>query len=416
MDSESSHHDDDDVDKKRKKKEKKEKKKEKKEKKEKKKEKKEKKRKKSVEEGNASTTSNNSSAALPATKKKKNQHSDELLEKDLHQENAMNDPSKSAKEQSQSQTPQHPKYCTDDDKIVESSHFGVSVPTENQARSTSNNVSLLLFYQYVEPPWSNDMYKEVLSYVEKLGIRLGLTGRMRVAKEGLNCTLTADMEATFRFCKALRTYKPNCFTDTEFKVTHHLPVAQRFGQLKIMPVTELVNYGLQGSKAPPIQQYSGTHLEPLQYHQKIAENNTVIIDVRNHYEAAIGHFEPPPESTTTITTAAGTAPPPPVWLNPKMRKSTEFPAWLDDPATKEQLQGKQVLMYCTGGIRCERASALVRDLQVMDTYMSCGVNGLRASSQQRQQPLTIQSYSFRHSLLFIHSSNTKWRPTQQPKT
>ena len=43
-----------------------------------------------------------------------------------------------------------------------------------------------------------------------------------------------------------------------------------------------------------------------------------------------------------------------------MRKSTEFPVWLDRPETRARLKGKQVLMYCTGGIRCERASALLR--------------------------------------------------------
>jgi predicted sulfurtransferase len=43
-----------------------------------------------------------------------------------------------------------------------------------------------------------------------------------------------------------------------------------------------------------------------------------------------------------------------------MRKSTEFPLWLDRKETKEKLKGKQVLMYCTGGVRCERASALLK--------------------------------------------------------
>jgi predicted sulfurtransferase len=42
-----------------------------------------------------------------------------------------------------------------------------------------------------------------------------------------------------------------------------------------------------------------------------------------------------------------------------MRNSVEFPKWLNAPETKQQLHGKQVLMYCTGGIRCERASALL---------------------------------------------------------
>jgi len=47
-------------------------------------------------------------------------------------------------------------------------------------------------------------------------------------------------------------------------------------------------------------------------------------------------------------------------MDPKMRKSTDFTAWLSKAETKQELQGKQVLMYCTGGVRCERASVLVK--------------------------------------------------------
>jgi predicted sulfurtransferase len=102
-----------------------------------------------------------------------------------------------------------------------------------------------------------------------------------------------------------------------------------------MRVTELVHYGLDNSKAPPqLGQYQGTHLEPRDYHEMLAADNTVVIDVRNHYEAAIGRFNPPPNGAE--------------FLDPHMRKSTEFPVWLDNEETKERLRNKQVLMYCTG--------------------------------------------------------------------
>jgi rhodanese-related sulfurtransferase len=239
-----------------------------------------------------------------------------------------------------------PKYSKDD-KIIESSHLDFR-KDNNTSLEDANDLSLLLFYQYVEPVWPNDVYKAALKHVEQLGHENHVMGRMRVAKEGLNCTLTGSRQGIFGFCQALRDWKPAAFGTTEFKVTHHLPDSQKFGNLKIMPVTELVNYGLDGAKAPPIQQYHGTHLEPTLYHEKIAENDTVIIDVRNHYEATIGHFEPPSASNDNQSDQKKDGETPSVWLNPKMRKSTEFPAWLDDPATQQQLQGKQVLMYCTG--------------------------------------------------------------------
>jgi predicted sulfurtransferase len=204
-----------------------------------------------------------------------------------------------------------------------------------------SDTTLLLFYQYVEPAWDESTYKMVLQKMEHMGKNLG--GRMRVAREGLNCTLTGTHKAISTFCQTLRKFHKGEFEPTEFKLTRDLSTNQHFSGLKVMPVQELVNYGLEGGKAPPIG-YTGVHLDPKDYHQKLAESDTVVIDVRNHYEAAIGHFDAPGAKM----------------LDPKMRKSTEFPIWLDKPETKEKLRGKQVLMYCTGGVRCERASALLK--------------------------------------------------------
>lgn len=210
--------------------------------------------------------------------------------------------------------------------VVESSNLDYAPGKEGM------EVTLLLFYQYQEPPWSEKEYKFALGHAEHLGKEAGITGRMRVAKEGFNCTLTGSREAILNFCNSLREWKPDLFRQTEFKLTNHLPTGQAFPNLKIIPVLELVHYGLEGEKAPPISEFHGEHLEPQDYHRKMTEDDTVMIDVRNHYEAQIGRFDPP---------AAG-------WLDPNMRKSTEFPAWLDDPSTQEKLKGKQVLMYCTG--------------------------------------------------------------------
>lgn len=76
--------------------------------------------------------------------------------------------------------------------------------------------------------------------------------------------------------------------------------------------------------------------------------NTVMIDVRNFNESIIGHFNPPASKL----------------LDPCMRKSTEFPGWVDN--NMQQLQGKKILMYCTGGIRCERASAYLTQKGLTD--------------------------------------------------
>jgi predicted sulfurtransferase len=214
-------------------------------------------------------------------------------------------------------------------KIVSSSATSIQ-------KGKDDGVSLVLFYQYVEPPWTPAQHRAALTWAKETGDRLGLGGRMRIAREGFNCTLTGTYDAARLWCKELRDYCPEFFSSTEFKITDFLPKKQMFSKLHCFSVDELVNYGFTKTNLPPPPLSKvGAHLEPEEYHKKIQEKDTVIIDVRNHYEAAIGHFRPPEGGAKLI--------------DPLMRKSTEFPCWLDKPETKEQLRGKQVLMYCTGG-------------------------------------------------------------------
>jgi len=231
---------------------------------------------------------------------------------------------------------------------------GAEATTTTSSTAIANGgggVTLLLFYQYVEPPWDETQFRNAYEYATGEAARRGMTGRMRIAREGMNCTLTGSPGDVRGWCGAMRSFdggrsrmidaasgaRRTEFADTEFKLTDDLPPGQRFPKLHAFEVVELVHYGLAGSRAPDLSAYGGTHLEPEEYHVKMCEPDTVIIDVRNHYEANIGRFDPPVGGATMI--------------DPMMRKSTEFPLWLDKKETKELLRGKQVLMYCTGGVR-----------------------------------------------------------------
>lgn len=77
--------------------------------------------------------------------------------------------------------------------------------------------------------------------------------------------------------------------------------------------------------------HAGVHLDPREYHEKLAEPNTVVIDVRNAYESDIGRFG----AQETVGGAE--------LLVPDMRKSTDFPAWIEREETKEKLQGKPLV-------------------------------------------------------------------------
>ncbi len=215
---------------------------------------------------------------------------------------------------------------------------------KSKKQKVVQGVTLLLFYAYVEPEWDEYTHKKVIDWANGVLCSCGVTGRLRVAKEGFNGTLTGSYNGVREFCQSVRDYDPKLFSDVDFKLTDGLPEGQRFPKLNVFAVSELVNYGLAKEKAPSIQDHGGVHLPPPKFHEKLQEPNTVVIDVRNSYEAEIGRFEPPKSGAD--------------YIDPKMRLSTEFPDWVDKNLDK--LKDKQVLMYCTGGIRCERASAYLR--------------------------------------------------------
>ncbi len=160
-------------------------------------------------------------------------------------------------------------------------------------------------------------------------------------------TLTGSAEGIRGFCQDLRDYDYEKFGATDFKIVDGLRDNQRLKGLKVWHVEELVTYGFGDATATrgvaPLEA-GGTHLPPEEWHAKAAEPDTVLIDVRNANENAIGRFQPLGDASRV--------------LDPNMRTSTEFPAWVDEAFPKLQA-AKQVLMYCTGGIRCERASALL---------------------------------------------------------
>jgi predicted sulfurtransferase len=245
------------------------------------------------------------------------------------------------------------------------------IPDQEPDEEGNYPCTLVLFYQYIEPCWTRKEHKTALVKVTSLAKENGITGRGRCAEEGLNCTLTGSAEGVRNFCNGLREWNKT-FLETDFKLTDGMPFKQRFKSFNIRKTEELVNYGLGGGRvAPSIKQFSGVHLEADEYHEMLSkkDNNTVVIDVRNAYESAIGHFAPPPGGAELI--------------DPKMRNSHDFAGWLNLKETQQKLTGKKVMMYCTGGIRCERAAALINQMTtVSHDFKTDGVYELRGGIER----------------------------------
>ena len=290
---------------------------------------------------------------------------------------------------------------------------------EAEEEEEEPKASLVLFYQYVSPPWSPAKVTALLSYLAAIaGHRTNVGGRIRVSSEGVNATVSAASSsssssssssahdggsgdgggrpASFRAAAALRhlaedlrRFDPRSFASADFKYVDGLSADRHFKELKLIPVKELVFYGIREDDVAVVAggKGGGVHLDPRDYHEMLKRDDAVVIDVRNHYEAAIGRFEG--QMMGGMGGRGGPGPGPKEgggdrdsggeaggidddddddgggarggggarYIDPKMRKSTDFTSWLAEPETRQKLEGKTVLMFCTGGIRCERASA-----------------------------------------------------------
>lgn len=162
---------------------------------------------------------------------------------------------------------------------------------------------------------------------------LNIKGRIYVASEGLNGTVAGTSEQTESYKSYLRNIPG--FGDTEFKedVADFIP----FRKLIVKTRPEIVSLKVPEPVVPGIQ--GGRHLKPHEWRSLLeSDEDYVLIDVRNNYESRIGHFEGA--------------------VNPDVENFYDFPEWLENASIAKD---KKVLMYCTGGIRCEKFSALMKN-------------------------------------------------------
>lgn len=158
----------------------------------------------------------------------------------------------------------------------------------------------------------------------------GLKGRIYVAKEGLNGTLGGTPEQIENYKEHLQSIEG--FEDTAFKTDECDTVP--FAKLICKTRDEIVALR---TEADPSQ--TGNYLEPDEWRSVMESGQDyVMIDVRNDYESKIGHFEGA--------------------IKPDLEYFYDFPQWLDESQIEKD---KKVLMYCTGGIRCEKFSAVMKE-------------------------------------------------------
>ena len=160
---------------------------------------------------------------------------------------------------------------------------------------------------------------------------LGVLGRIYVANEGINAQLSLPADNFFAFKSHLDTI--TFLKDIRLNIAREQD-NKSFLKLKIKVRKKIVADGLDDETFDVTD--IGVHLKAAGFNQMIDDPNTVLIDMRNHYETEIGHFK------NAVTPDVDT-----------FRES--LPIIEED--LKEHKENKNLVMYCTGGIRCEKASA-----------------------------------------------------------
>lgn len=160
----------------------------------------------------------------------------------------------------------------------------------------------------------------------------GVRGTLILASEGINGTIAGSRAGIDAVLGYLR-------SDARFAALEHKesPASEMpFARLKIKLKQEIVTMGVPGIDPT---QLVGTHVDPDEWNQLLANPDVLVVDTRNEYEVKVGTFRNA--------------------VSPQTQSFREFPDYVD-----RELRGQEqrpIAMFCTGGIRCEKATAYLRE-------------------------------------------------------
>ncbi|MBA9028775.1 oxygen-dependent tRNA uridine(34) hydroxylase TrhO [Peribacillus huizhouensis] len=189
---------------------------------------------------------------------------------------------------------------------------------------------VLLYYYYVTIENPEEFAAAHLAWCKEHELK----GRILVANEGINGTVSGTIEQTDEYINMMES--DPLFEGIVFKIDE--ADGHAFKKMHVRPRNELVTLRLEDDINP--LELTGRYLSPKEFYEGLKDENTIVLDARNDYEYELGHFRNA--------------------IKPDIKSFRELPQWVRD--NKEMFEGKKVLTYCTGGIRCEKFSGwLVRE-------------------------------------------------------
>ncbi|MGM9920021.1 MAG: rhodanese-related sulfurtransferase [Bhargavaea sp.] len=181
---------------------------------------------------------------------------------------------------------------------------------------------ILLYYKYVPIEDPETFAQEHLEFCKELGLK----GRILIGAEGINGTCSGTVEQTQKYMDAM--HADERFGDMAFKVDE--AEGHAFRKMHVRYRQEIVNLSLEEDVDP--NELTGDYLEPAEFLEQMQRDDVVVLDARNDYEYDLGHFRGA--------------------IRPEVETFRELPEWVRE--NREKFEGKKILAYCTGGIRCEK--------------------------------------------------------------
>ena len=189
--------------------------------------------------------------------------------------------------------------------------------------------SIAAFYKFTKISLLSELQTEFYEFLDSSGIK----GTVLLAEEGINGTVSGSPKSIAKFKNFL--FEKDLLSESDFKVSSadFMP----FPRLKVKLKKEIVTIG--DCEINPGEKV-GEYVDPLDWNQLITDEDVLVLDTRNTYEVSIGSFEGA--------------------IQPETTNFREFPEWAETEGSKLP-KDKKIAMFCTGGIRCEKASSLLKD-------------------------------------------------------
>ncbi|AOS97011.1 putative rhodanese-related sulfurtransferase [Microbulbifer aggregans] len=198
-----------------------------------------------------------------------------------------------------------------------------------------NPIVVCALYKFVSLDDFESLREPLLNVMLKNQVR----GTLLLAKEGINGTVAGSREGIDALLAHLKSDPRLAELDYKESFTEEMP----FLRSKVKLKREIVTMGVEGIDP---RQTVGTYIKPQDWNALISDPEVLLIDTRNDYEYQVGTFENA--------------------VNPKTDSFREFPEYVKEHLDPEK--HKKVAMFCTGGIRCEKSTAFLKEQGFDEVY------------------------------------------------